>query len=77
MLAVTSANRSGFPSPVTAFEVEEQLGDRIDLILNGGVTRGGVPSSILDCTVSPPKLLRHGIITEAELCSVIETIDTL
>jgi L-threonylcarbamoyladenylate synthase len=77
VLAVTSANRSGFPSPVTAFEVEEQLGDRIDLILNGGVTRGGVPSSILDCTVSPPRLLRHGIITEATLCSVMETIDTL
>jgi L-threonylcarbamoyladenylate synthase len=77
VLAVTSANRSGFPSPVTAFEVEEQLGDRIDLILNGGLTVGGVPSSILDCTVSPPRLLRHGIVTEAELCSVIETVDTL
>jgi L-threonylcarbamoyladenylate synthase len=77
VLAVTSANRSGFPSPVTAFEVEEQLGDRIDLILNGGMTRGGVPSSILDCTVSPPRLLRHGIITEAALCSVLETVESL
>jgi L-threonylcarbamoyladenylate synthase len=77
VLAVTSANRSGFPNPVTALEVDEQLGDRIDLILNGGMTRGGVPSSILDCTVSPPRLLRHGIITEAELCSVIETVGTL
>jgi len=74
VLAVTSANLSGRANPITALEVEEQLGDRIDLILNGGATRGGVPSSILDCTVSPPVLLRHGIVTAAALRAVVGSI---
>ncbi len=72
VLAVTSANISGQPSPITAYEVEEQLGDRIDLILDGGRCRGGIPSTILDCSVSPPLLLRHGTIAEADLHAVVE-----
>jgi L-threonylcarbamoyladenylate synthase len=74
VLAVTSANLSGQPSPVTAQEVEEQLGDRIDLILDDGPSRGGIPSSILDCTVSPPLLLRHGAVGEAALRAVVGAI---
>ena len=74
VLAATSANISGQPSPITAKEVEEQLGDWIDLILDGGPCRGGVPSSILDCTISPPLLLRHGAIPEAALCAAIGPI---
>ena len=74
VLATTSANISGQPSPITAQEVKEQLGDRIDLILDGGPCRGGVPSSILDCTVSLPLLLRHGAIPEAALCAAIGPI---
>lgn len=74
VLAVTSANLSGQPSPITAQEVEEQLGDRIDLILDGGPCRGGIPSSILDCTVFPPVLLRHGAVSEAALRAAIGPI---
>ena len=74
VLAVTSANLSGQPSPVTAQEVEEQLGDRIDLIIDGGPSRRGIPSSILDCTVSPPLLLRHGAVGEAALRAVVGAI---
>ncbi len=74
VLAVTSANLSGQPNPITAQEVEEQLGDRIDLILDGGPCRGGVPSSILDCTVFPPSLLRHGAVRKAALRAVIGSI---
>jgi len=74
VLAVTSANLSGCRSPVTAQEVEEQLGGRIELILDGGTSRGGVPSTILDCTVSPPELLRHGAVAEAALRAAIGTI---
>jgi len=74
VLAVTSANLSGQPSPITAQEVEEQLGDRIDLILDGGPCRGGVPSTVLDCTLSPPLLLRHGIVPEVALRAVIGPI---
>lgn len=73
-LAVTSANLSGQLSPITAQEVEEQLGGRIDLILDGGLCRGGVPSSILDCTVLPPRLLRHGAVPEAALRAAIGPI---
>jgi L-threonylcarbamoyladenylate synthase len=75
VLATTSANVSGQPSPVTAQEVKDQLGDRIDLILDGGLSRGGVPSSILDCAVSPPVLLRHGPISATDLRSVVGPIE--
>jgi L-threonylcarbamoyladenylate synthase len=71
ILAVTSANMSGAPSPITAHDVEKQLGGRIALILDGGPCRAGVPSTILDCSVSPPVILRHGIIGEEELHAVI------
>src|SRR6185436_8450837 len=49
-MAVTSANISGQPSPSTAEEVFAQLGGRIDLIIDGGKTPGGVPSTVIDCT---------------------------
>jgi len=74
VLAVTSANLSGQLSPITAQEVEGQLENRVDLILDGGPSRAGVPSSILDCTVSPPLLLRRGAIPEAALRAVIGPI---
>lgn len=77
VLAVTSANISGQLSPITVQEVEEQLGGRIDLILDGGPSPGGVPSSILDCTVSPPALLRHGAVTEAALRAAIGPIQKI
>lgn len=57
-----SANPSGAVPPTTAREVERALGDRIDLILDGGPTKGGPPSTILDVSVSPPRLLRQGAV---------------
>jgi L-threonylcarbamoyladenylate synthase len=71
VLAVTSANLSGASSPVTAQEVEVQLGGRISLILDGGPCQEGVPSTILDCSVSPPLLLRRGTVSEKELRAVV------
>lgn len=62
-LAVTSANRSGGQSARTASEVQSELGDQIDLIVDGGRTPGGVPSTVVDCTADPPRLLRQGPIT--------------
>lgn len=76
VLAVTSANISGQPSPVTAAEVEGQLGGRIDLIIDGGACPGGVPSSLLDCTASPPKLLRRGAVSKESLRAAIGSIAT-
>ena len=71
VLAVTSANISGEPSPVTAQQVEAQLCGRIPLILDGGACPVGVASTILDCSVSPPLLLRRGAVGEADLRAAI------
>jgi L-threonylcarbamoyladenylate synthase len=61
-LAVTSANQSGQPSTRTAAGVLAQLGGRIAAIVDGGTCPGGVPSTILDCTIDPPRVLRIGAI---------------
>jgi L-threonylcarbamoyladenylate synthase len=74
VLAVTSANLSGASSPVTAQQVEDQLGGRISLIVDGGACQEGVPSTILNCSVSPPLLLRRGAINEADLRAVVGAI---
>ena len=66
-MAVTSANISGQASPSTAQEVLAQLGGRIELILDGGKTPGGVPSTLVDCTGKDLKILREGPISLAEI----------
>jgi L-threonylcarbamoyladenylate synthase len=66
-LAATSANLSGRPSPVTAWEVETELGGRIELILDGGRCPGGVPSTVLDLTTDLPAILRAGAIAVEEI----------
>lgn len=70
-MAVTSANISGQPSPSTAQEVFEQLNGRIDLIIDGGKTPGGVPSTLVDCTGSEIKVLREGPISLEQILSAI------
>lgn len=69
-LATTSANLSGQPSVNTATEVAAQLGRRVDLILDAGDAPGGIPSTILDCTTTPPTILRQGPIT-AEMLELV------
>lgn len=63
-LAATSANLSGQPSPSTAREVLDQLGGRIALIIDGGTTPGGVPSTLVDCSGPEAHILRPGPVTE-------------
>jgi L-threonylcarbamoyladenylate synthase len=70
-LAVTSANLSGQASPSTAQEVYEQLKGRIPLILDGGKTKGGTPSTLVDCTGTKPIILREGPISLLQLLSVL------
>lgn len=69
-MAVTSANLSGQPSPSTAQEVFAQLGGRIALILDGGKTPGGVPSTVVDCIGVEPQVLRAGAIPKSEIMAV-------
>jgi L-threonylcarbamoyladenylate synthase len=68
-LAVTSANRSGQVNPLSAQDVLTQLDGRIDLILDGGQVTGGIPSTIVDCSVEPPVITRHGAISDEEIFS--------
>jgi L-threonylcarbamoyladenylate synthase len=70
-LAVTSANLSGMPSASNVEQVLEQLGGRIPLILDGGQTPGGQPSTVVDCTGAEPTILRQGPITLQKLRSVL------
>jgi L-threonylcarbamoyladenylate synthase len=66
-LAATSANLSGEPSPTTAREVTLQLAGRIPLIIDGGECPGGLPSTVVDLSVTPPRLLRAGPISAQDL----------
>lgn len=59
-LAAPSANRSGRPSPTTAEAVLEELGGRIDAVLDGGPCRLGVESTVVDATGPELRLLRPG-----------------
>ena len=70
-LPVTSANLSGAQDARDAAAVMAQLGDRIDLILDGGHTRGGVPSTIVDCSGELPRVLREGAIDAAAIAGVL------
>lgn len=70
-LAATSANRHGQPPPVTAEGVEAALGGRISLILDGGRCPGGVASTVLDLTVTPPAILRPGPVTAELLAGIV------
>jgi L-threonylcarbamoyladenylate synthase len=75
-VAAPSANLFGRISPTTAEHVLDQLGDRIDAVLDGGPCRVGVESSVV--TFPPgeaPRLLRPGGISVEELESVLGTID--
>ncbi|HXH21564.1 MAG TPA: L-threonylcarbamoyladenylate synthase [Dehalococcoidia bacterium] len=65
----TSANLSGGPEPVTARDVLEALGEAVDLVLDGGACPKGRPSTIVDCTVSPPVVLREGAIPPPEIAA--------
>ncbi len=61
-LAAPSANLSGKRSAVCANDVIEDLNGRIDMILDGGLCRGGLPSTIVDMTGDKPVILREGAI---------------
>jgi L-threonylcarbamoyladenylate synthase len=70
-LAAPSANRSEQVSPTTAHHVLESLGSKVTLILDGGPCDRGIESTVIDCTVTPPRILRPGPLTRAELEAAI------
>jgi L-threonylcarbamoyladenylate synthase len=66
-MAVTSANLSGGANASTAEEVLAQLGNRLPLVIDGGRTPGGLPSTVVDCSGETMRILRQGPISEAEI----------
>lgn len=70
-LAVTSANLSGRENTNTASEVMEQLSGRVHLIIDGGRTQGGVPSTVLNCADPEVEILRAGPITLEDIKQVL------
>lgn len=70
-VAAPSANLSGRPSPTSAAHVAEDLGDRIDYIIDGGPCRVGLESTVIDLTAQPPKILRPGGISYETLSGIL------
>jgi L-threonylcarbamoyladenylate synthase len=70
-LTAPSANISGMEELTTAQQVESELGDKLDLIIDGGPTPGGKVSTILDTTTNPPTLIREGTLSRSDLESVL------
>jgi L-threonylcarbamoyladenylate synthase len=66
-LAVSSANVSGRAPAADAHEALAQLGDDVSVYLDGGMSADPLPSTIVDCTVEPPRLLRAGAVSLTDL----------
>lgn len=73
-IATTSANRSGEAPAQTATDVLAALGNAVDLILDGGTTPGGVPSTVVRFGDGGPEILREGAIPISELAAVWRTV---
>lgn len=73
-IAAPSANRSSELSPTRAEHVLHGLDGRIDMLLDAGPTSGGIESTVVDLTATPPRLLRPGLIGVAELEAVIGSL---
>jgi L-threonylcarbamoyladenylate synthase len=69
-LAAPSANLSGCVSPTNAEHVRRELGGKIPAIVDGGQSQVGIESTVLDLTVSPPRILRPGMIHAESLAAV-------
>lgn len=74
-IAAPSANTSGRPSPTKASHVEEDMGGRIDMIIDGGEVGIGVESTIVDLSGDTPVILRPGYINQAMLEEVVGKVD--
>lgn len=71
-IAAPSANRFGYTSSTSADHVRQDFGDKIPLVLEGGVCQVGIESTIVDLTAELPTILRPGMITQAQLEAVLQ-----
>jgi L-threonylcarbamoyladenylate synthase len=68
----TSANISGAPASTSAEQVEKFFGDQLEVIIDGGPSVDGVPSTVVDITKSPARVVREGAISALEINTVLE-----
>lgn len=76
-IAAPSANPFGYLSPTTAEHVDEQLGAKIDMVIDGGNCSIGVESTVIDMTTEIPRILRPGGLSREAIESVIGYVDVL
>ncbi|MDR1965180.1 MAG: threonylcarbamoyl-AMP synthase, partial [Synergistaceae bacterium] len=74
-IAAPSANKSGRPSPTNAHAVWDDLGDSVDMIIDGGEPSVGVESTVIDATEGPVSILRPGGVTREMLSAVVDVDD--
>jgi len=74
-IAGPSANKSNHVSPTTAQHVRDELGQSVDLILDGGPCKVGIESTVIDLSGEIPTILRLGGVTRAQLESVIGRVE--
>jgi len=71
-IAAPSANRFGHVSPTSARHVADDLGDDVSVIVDGGECEVGVESTIVDCTLEQPEILRPGAVTQEDVRRLLE-----
>lgn len=71
LIAATSANLSGQHDALDAQQAAAALGEKVALIVDGGATPGSVPSTVVDCLLDPPRILRAGALDPELLMSVL------
>jgi L-threonylcarbamoyladenylate synthase len=76
-LAAPSANRSNRISPTTADHVRQELGEQVELVLDGGPCRVGIESTVLDLSRPVPSILRPGAITVPQIAEIIGPVTTV
>jgi L-threonylcarbamoyladenylate synthase len=73
-MAVSSANRSGQSAALTVEQAQQQLGDSVQVYLDGGPVTVGVASTIVDVTTETPRVLREGAVSVADLRRVVGSV---
>lgn len=71
-LPTTSANASGLPEAPDAAAIVAQLGDAIDLVLDGGPAHGGPASTVVDCSGPMPVVIREGAVSLGRLVEILD-----
>jgi L-threonylcarbamoyladenylate synthase len=66
-IAATSANRSGEPDALNIPEAVGYLGASVSIYIDGGTSTGGTPSTVVDCTVTPARIVREGAINRSDI----------